>query len=152
MPNLFLCMIICQIEFATPAYDEAFALRYEVLRRPLGLEFIIEQIADEWDNIHLAAFDANSRVVGYLNLTPINTREVKMRQVAVLPSEQGKGIGMAMVASSETLAKQLNFKEIILHARKTAVPFYLKQDYEIIGKEFMEVSIPHFKMRKLLSS
>jgi predicted GNAT family N-acyltransferase len=140
--------MICQIEFATPEYDEAVALRYEVLRRPLGLTFTPEQLESEWNNLHIAAFDTTGRVVGYLNLTPVNDTEVKMRQVAVAPAEQGKGIGAAMVAYSEKLAKQLNFKEISLHSRKTAVPFYLRLGYALIGDAFEEVSLPHFKMKK----
>jgi predicted GNAT family N-acyltransferase len=145
-------MMICQIDFATPEYDEAVALRYEVLRRPLGLTYSPEQLAGEWDNLHIAAFESSGKMVGYLNLTPVNTLEVKMRQVAVDPANQGKGIGKAMVAFSEELAKQLNFKEITLHARKTAVPFYLQQGYEMMGDEFEEVSIPHFKMKKATGS
>lgn len=141
-------MIICQIEFATPEYDEAVALRYEVLRRPLGLEFTPEQLAIEWNNIHIAAYDQSGRLVGYLNLTPASESEVKMRQVAVAPRDQGKGIGKAMVAYSEDLARHQNYQEITLHARKTAVPFYLGLGYELFGDEFEEVTIPHFKMRK----
>lgn len=144
--------MICQIEFATPEFDEAVALRYEVLRRPLGLEFTAEQLAGEWDNIHIAAFNESGRMVGYLNLTAVNDAEVKMRQVAVADSEQGKGIGSAMVAYSEMLAKQLNYKLITLHSRKVAVPFYLRLGYEIIGDQFEEVSIPHFKMKKATGS
>ena len=63
-------MHILQIEFATPEYDEAVRLRYEVLRRPLGLEYTPEQLAAEYSDIHLAAFDASGRLVGYLCLTP----------------------------------------------------------------------------------
>jgi predicted GNAT family N-acyltransferase len=141
-------MTICQIEFATPEYDEAVNLRMEVLRRPLGLIYTPEQLAAEWDNLHLAAFDNSGRIVGYLNLTPENDTIVKMRQVAVAPSEQGKGVGTALVEDAEIRAVQLNFKEITLHARKTAVPFYLKLCYELLGNEFEEVNLPHFKMRK----
>ncbi|MBK6997462.1 MAG: GNAT family N-acetyltransferase [Lewinellaceae bacterium] len=135
-------MMICQIEFATPEYDEAVALRYEVLRRPLGLEYTPEQLAGEWDNLHFAAYDAASRMIGYLNLTPVNQSEVKMRQVAVAPAQQNKGIGKALVAYSEMVAKQLNFKEITLHARKTAVPFYLRLGYESIGDPLRKSPAP----------
>ena len=141
-------MTICQIEFATPEYDEAVALRYDVLRRPLGLEFLPEQLAMEWDNIHLAAFADSGQLLGYLNLTPVDEKEVKMRQVAVSPAAQGKGIGAALVAESESVAAQQHFALITLHARATAVPFYLKLGYTLIEGEFEEVGIPHFKMKK----
>ncbi len=143
-------MHILQIEFATPEYDEAVRLRYEVLRRPLGLEYTPEQLAAEYSDIHLAAFDASGRLVGYLCLTPGSNAEVKMRQVAVAPEQQGRGVGGKLVAESEALAKHLNFKKMTLHARETAVPFYLRLGYHTVGGQFEEVTIPHFKMEKSL--
>jgi len=143
-------MQIFQIEFATPEYDEAVHLRYEVLRRPLGLDFTPEQLAAEYDDVHLAGFDGMGRLVGYLCLTPLNNDEVKMRQVAVAPEWQGKGVGKKLVAASEELAKHLNFKRMTMHARETAVPFYLRLGYQTVGEQFEEVTIPHFKMEKKL--
>ena len=87
---------IHQIEFATPEYDESVALRYEVLRKPLGLEYSTEQLSAEWSDIHLAAFDAWGKMIGILLLSPINMQEVKMRQVAVAPEQQGRGVGAGL--------------------------------------------------------
>lgn len=143
-------MQIFQIEFATPEYDEAVRLRYEVLRRPLGLDFTPEQLAAEYGDVHLAGFDGMGRLVGYLCLTPLNNGEVKMRQVAVAPEWQGKGVGKKLVATSEELAKHLNFKKMTMHAREAAVPFYLRLGYQTVGEQFEEVTIPHFKMEKKL--
>ena len=138
------------IEFATPEYDEAVALRYEVLRKPLGLEYFPEQLAAEWSDIHLAAFNIAGSIVGILLLTPIDAKTVKMRQVAVDPSQQGRGVGAALVAYSEEMAQSLGFKKMSLHARETAVPFYLRLGYQSLGDRFEEVGIPHFKMEKAL--
>jgi len=55
-----------------------------------------------------------------------------------------------MVAASEEISRTLKFKKMVLNARKVAVPFYKKLNYKTIGKEFMEVEIPHFKMVKNL--
>lgn len=143
-------LIICQIEFGTPEYDQAVALRYEVLRKPLGLEYTPEQLAQEYDQIHLCAYDAAYRLLGYLNLTPQSPEVFKMRQVAVAPEAQGKGIGAKLVSASEQLARQLGARRIALHARQTAVPFYLKLNYQIEGDPFEEVGIPHRYMAKEL--
>lgn len=145
-----LMLQISQIEFGTPAYDEAVNLRYTVLRRPLGLEFTPEQLAAEYADIHLAAFDTRGHLVGYLNLTPLSPEKVKMRQVAVEPLLQGKGVGKTLVSASELLAKDLGFNTMTLHARETAVPFYQKLGYQIVGDRFEEVSIPHYAMEKNL--
>ena len=143
-------MQIFQIEFATPEYDEAVRLRYEVLRRPLGLEFTPEQLAAEYADIHLAAFDDAGRLIGYLCLTPSTGDEIKMRQVAIAPGWQGKGAGSKLVAASEELAKRLHFKTMTMHARETAVSFYLRLGYRVVGEQFEEVTIPHVKMEKKL--
>jgi predicted GNAT family N-acyltransferase len=145
-------MMISLIEFGTPEFDEALELRYIVLRKPLGLQYSPEQLEGEWSNLHIAAFNSMGSIVGYLNLTPYSDKEIKMRQVAVLPELQGKGIGAALVAYSEEVAKAREYHLLSLHARKTAVDFYLKLGYEIVGNEFEEVTLPHFKMQKAISS
>jgi predicted GNAT family N-acyltransferase len=48
------------------------------------------------------------------------------------------------------VARDAGFKKIRMHARKTAVGFYEKLGYTVIGKEFTEVSIPHLLMEKKL--
>ncbi|MFN0016036.1 MAG: GNAT family N-acetyltransferase [Saprospiraceae bacterium] len=143
-------MQIFEIQFGTPEFDDAVRLRYEVLRRPLGLEYTAEQLSAEHDNTHLAAYDMAGTLVGYLNLTPSTEKEVKMRQVAVHPDCQGAGVGRALVDASEAVAKRLGFKKMVLHARETAVPFYQKMGYAVVGEQFEEVSIPHFRMEKTL--
>lgn len=144
-------MQILEIQFGTPEFDEAVRLRYEVLRKPLGLEYTPEQLAAEYDNIHLAAYDHSGRLIGYLNLTPVDSELVKMRQVAVHPAQQGAGIGTALVLASEAVARRAGFKKMSLHARETAVPFYQKLDYTVVGERFEEVTIPHFYMEKMLA-
>jgi len=143
-------MQILEIQFGTPEFDEAVRLRYEVLRKPLGLEYTVEQLAAEYDNIHLAAYDNAGRLIGYLNLTPVDADQVKMRQVAVHPDWQGAGVGKALVFASESVARRSGFKKISLHARETAVPFYQKLNYILVGERFEEVTIPHFYMEKIL--
>lgn len=144
-------MLIIPIEFATPEYDEAVRLRYDILRAPLGLEYTPEQLAAEWDQHHLAAYDHQHRLVGYLNLTPADNGTVKMRQVAIAQSVRGQGVGRQLVEYSESFARARGFEKMVLHARETAVPFYLKLGYAVVGEPFEEVTIPHLKMWKKLA-
>ncbi|MFZ4475651.1 MAG: GNAT family N-acetyltransferase [Saprospiraceae bacterium] len=143
-------MYILQIAFGTPAFDEAVQLRYEVLRRPLGLTYTVEQLSAEYDQLHLAAYSDAAVLIGYLNLTPQDAQIVKMRQVAVAPTWQRKGVGNALVKASEELSQQLGFARMVLHARETAVPFYNALGYNSVGAQFEEVGIPHFRMEKAL--
>ncbi len=141
---------IIPIEFATPEYDQSVQLRDAILRKPLGLEFTVEYLAKEYNYHHLVAYNEQLQMVGCLILVPLENQIAKMTQVAVREDQQGKGIGTALVAAFENYALDLGFKEIVLNARDVAIPFYEKLDYKKEGKPFTEVSIKHYKMKKVL--
>ena len=75
---------------------------------------------------------------------------MRMRQVAVETDLQGAGIGRILVERSEEIARREGAKEMRLHARDTAIPFYEKLGYDAIGDLFAEIDIPHLLMRKRL--
>ena len=70
--------------------------------------------------------------------------------MAVQNNLQGKGIGASMMNFAENVARDAGYKKIRMHARKTAIGFYEKLGYSVIGNEFLEVSIPHYVMEKRL--
>ena len=144
-------MNIIEIEFATPEYDETVNLRDSILRKPLNLSFSEEELAEEYTDIHLAAYDAAWILRGCLVLTPKSENVIKMRQVAVDSDAQGTGIGRALVEKSEIVARSRGYARMELNARDTAVPFYEKLGYHTEGSMFEEVSIAHFKMAKELN-
>jgi predicted GNAT family N-acyltransferase len=116
---------------------------------PLNLSFNPDDLAKEYLDFHLAAFFEN-KLIGILLLKPINDRLIKMRQVAIHAEFQGKGVGKQLVAFSEELAKAKGYHEIELHARESAIPFYLAMNYQMVGDVFLEVNIPHKKMIKAI--
>ncbi len=139
------------IEFGTPAFDEAIALRYLVLRKPLNMEYDQKDIEMEYDQIHIGCYNSG-KLIGCLSLQHTSINESKMRQVAIHPDYQGNGIGRKLVRHIEEIAINLNKNTIFCHARWSAVPFYLKLDYTKIGEQFEEVGIPHFLMIKKIKS
>ena len=144
-------MYFSTFDFATPEYDEAIKLRHKVLREPLGMEFSVEDIKEEYDQIHLGAYWPNGELAGVLSFKKMEeTGLLKMRQVATHPEHQGQGIGTALVAFSEKWARANGYTDFELNAREVAVKFYEKMDYKKVGKRFEEVGIPHFKMIKKL--
>ncbi|RYG35030.1 GNAT family N-acetyltransferase [bacterium] len=112
-----------------------------LLAQFLGLDFGAEELSEESDQRHFALYDED-RLVAVCAVVPKET-EWKVRQVAVEPAAQGKGYGAALMRALEPSAESL-----VLHARDTAVPFYLRLGYEIEGEPFEEVGIPHRRMRK----
>lgn len=128
-------------------YQKELLLRDEVLRKPIGLCIFDEPLFEEND-FHVAAYDGGE-LVGCLMLSPADGK-LKMRQVAVLPSYQKRGIGKALVAFSEALALREGYKEIYMHARISAAPFYEKLNYKTSGAQFLEVGISHVKMYKFI--
>jgi len=128
-------------------YQDMVSLRHAVLRKPLGLSFSPEQLQAEADLIHVACY-YNDNLAGCLILQPESNRSLKMRQVAVSDDHQGLGIGRALVEFSEQFARDGRYSKISMHARETAVGFYIKLGYEIEGEPFEEVTIPHRSMFK----
>jgi predicted GNAT family N-acyltransferase len=138
----------CPIDFATPEMDEALHLRYKVLRKPLQLDYFEEDILQEWNSIHLGAFNENDQLAGVLVLKMLTDKTLKMRQVAIDDTCQNKGYGKALVRYSESYAIKHGFNRLELHARMAAVPFYEKLGYISVGDIFREVGIDHLFMYK----
>jgi predicted GNAT family N-acyltransferase len=115
----------------------------------LGLEFSKEELEAEVADLHIVLEEAG-HVVACLVLSPKSETQIKMRQVAVEETLRGQGIGAEMVRFSEKVAREHGFTEMVLNARENVVPFYKKLGYVVEGERFMEVTIPHFSMRKRL--
>jgi len=137
-----------EIHLGTPAYEAAMQLRAAVLRAPLGLSFTESELADEPHCAHLGGFDDEGRLVAILLLKPLNAVTVKMRQVAVQPGLQGRGIGAQLAAFAEAFARQRGYKTMVAHARGTAVEFYRRLGYATLGEPFIETTIPHILISK----
>jgi len=137
------------IDHGTKEYQQMVNLRNDILRKPLGLCFSEEELEREKDDILMGAFE-DDRLLGCCLLTRMDNKTVRLRQMAVPNSMQGKGVGRALMIFAENIARDLGYKKLCMHARKTAVGFYQKLGYGIAGQEFVEVTIPHYIMEKAL--
>lgn len=140
---------IAEVAFDSEEYRRTLELRDRILRRPLGLVLSASDVKGEERQFHLVAFDDDT-IVGCLVLVPGEAGRMRMRQVAVAETAQRRGVGTALVRRAEGLARELGFREMVLHARRVAVPFYERLGYRAEGPEFVEVTSPHFLMRKAL--
>lgn len=149
MPMQITNLLLVEIDFLSPLYDLSIKLRDKILREPLGLSFNIDELSKEDSDYHLGILH-DGNLIACLVLTPKSKSVIKMRQVAVLESFQGQGIGRILVAYSESFSKAKGYEKIVLNARENAIPFYKKLAYSIEGDFFEEVTIVHQKMNKNL--
>lgn len=138
---------IVVVSYQSEVYEQVYALRDEVLRKPIGLSLDDEDLTDEKNDYILAAKN-NNKVAGCLILTPKNETTLQLRQMAVANSWQKKGLGRLLVKRAEILAEEKGYHTIVLHARIVAQNFYQKLGYTKIGNIFTEVGIDHIKMEK----
>jgi predicted GNAT family N-acyltransferase len=142
-------MALKQIMHGSPEYRQMIQLRYEILRKPLGLEFSEADLAKEKDDILIGVLEED-KMLACCVLTKEDASTVRLRQMAVHKNLQGKGIGATLMNFAENLARDHGFKKLSMHARKVTIGFYEKQGYKIKGDEFTEVTIPHYIMEKKL--
>ena len=142
-------MKITTIVYRSPGYYEMLALRYKILREPLGLNFSEDDLQREKDDVFITCCE-NGHIIGCCILTRLSSSVVKLRQMAVDNHWQGKQIGTNIVTFAEQHAMECGYSVISLHARKTVSAFYSKCGYTASGEGFTEIGIPHIYMEKRL--
>jgi N-acetylglutamate synthase-like GNAT family acetyltransferase len=142
-------MALKQIDYGSPEYEQMLRLRYELLRKPLGLSFEPKELEKEKDDVLMGAFE-DDRLLGCCLLTQMDAKTVRLRQMAVPNNLQGKGIGRALMIFAENIARDMGYETLMMHARITATGFYEKMGYVKNDGQFIEVTIPHVVMEKRL--
>ena len=139
-----------QAEIGTPAYQSTLELRQRVMRLPLGLDLYQGDMSREEEFVHFAAMDEKDRAWGVVVADLRPDRTVEVRAAAVDLRIQRPGCGRRLMTMMEDYCRSRGMEEIILHSRKTAAGFYEQLGYTRTPGEFIEVTIPHCEMRKIL--
>src|SRR6201992_479488 len=121
-------MALKMIDHGTREYNQMIQLRNDMLRKPLGLSFSVEEMEKEKNDVLIGAFE-DDKLLGCCLLTRVDDKVVRLRQMAVPNSLQVKGVGRALMTFAENIATDLGYKKLIMHARKTALGFYGKLGY-----------------------
>lgn len=140
-------MNLIEVVFDSPQFWEVVRLREIVLRLPLNMRFSADQIMTEENQIIYALQNENGRIIA-TNQFLIQGTEAIMRQVATSPKFQGKGHGKKLYRLSEAKLKAKGILIISCHARSSAISFYEKQGFVLDSVVFLEVGIPHRRMKK----
>jgi len=135
------------IDYGTPEYQQMVKMRDDILRKPLGLSFTSDELVGEKNNILIAAYE-DDEMLGCCMIVELSDSKAQLRQMAVLNTLQGKGIGRALILFSENIARDHGYKKMCMHARKNTVSFFEKMGYNVSSEEFIKLTIPHFEMEK----
>lgn len=141
-------MTCTTIIYNSEDYWKVLRMRELVLRLPLGLRYSAEDIKNEKGESIFAVLNG-SQIAASCQFV-VSGQNAKMRQVATAKAFQGQGIGRELYLYCEEHLQKKGVKEIYCHARKSAVSFYEKLNFEVISDEFEEVGVPHVKMKKTI--
>ena len=129
--------------------EETYSIRHQELRQGFPIETCHFDKDDEPNTFHLGAFE-NKKLVGVVTLVK-SEKGYQLRGMAVLSSEQGKGIGALLVQKAEERLQQEQVNYLWMNARIKAVPFYKKLGYSKQGNIFnIETVGEHIIMDKKL--
>jgi len=142
-------ILLTEIKFDTKEYWYALRMREIELRLPIGMRYSTQDIEKEATERIFVAI-AQNKIISTAQYIIAENR-AKMRQVATKKLFQGQGIGRDLYHLSEKILAENKINEIYCHARLSAKDFYTKLGFEIYSEEFIEVGIPHVKMRKRIN-
>ncbi|MDI9308651.1 MAG: GNAT family N-acetyltransferase [Limnohabitans sp.] len=133
-----------------------YSIRQEVLRKGKPIESCYFDGDSNESTFHFGIY-INKELAGIATLLETKTdliendAQYQLRGMAVLDLYRKKNIGTELLKKIERFCIE-NEKEILwFNARKTAIEFYKKSGYEILGKEFEIENIgTHFLMFKKL--
>jgi len=110
-----------------------YALRYKVLREPLGYPKGTEK--DDYEPIseHFMAIDEKGEVVGVAKLFEKSEGVGYISHLAVAPEHQHKGIGHLLLRTVEQRARERGFKIIGTTARTTASAYFERSGFRVAG-------------------
>lgn len=123
-----------------PDYEAERMLRWEVLRKPLGMPPGSEGLPEDDVSLHLVAH-IGKRIVGCVCFFPESETNGRIFQMAVSEEYQGKGFGRQLLLTLERSLIKKGVKNVYLHVRSESEGFYQRQGYSSEGdliKQFGE--------------
>ena len=125
-------------------------LRAAVLRPGLPVEEARYEEDELSATLHLAAYDADGRVVGCSTWfpDPLDGRDAwRLRGMATAPEVRGSGVGARLVEAGLAVGTERGYGLTWCNARTPAVGFYRRYGFVPVGEEFLAVhDIPHYLM------
>jgi GNAT superfamily N-acetyltransferase len=101
--------------------------------------------------LNLAAWDTAGRALACGRVQALDAATAQVRDMAVQPQHQGKGLGVAVLRALEDAAAKQGHTTLVLEARENAMGFYTRAGYEIVAKTHLLFgSVQHWRMQRML--
>ena len=143
-------VLLKQLAYGSPDYQETIALRNTIMREPLGLSIYDEDLTNEKEAIIIGAFSDNT-LLG-VGIAILQNKDYHIDYICVDTRQQQGGIGRLVLNELEKIGHSQGAKTANLAARLSAQGFYEKQGYHTVGKPYIMPSAPvgHIRMEKSL--
>jgi predicted GNAT family N-acyltransferase len=142
-------MIIFQVAASRHDHGCCIVVRTLVFEVEQQVDFLLE--VDEYE-------DVCRHILGVDGRTPVATARwrvyqpgvAKIERVAVLKAWRCRNLGTALVDAviSDIRSAGPDLKTLRLEAQDTAIPFYEKLGFAVVGDGFLEAGIPHHAMER----
>jgi predicted GNAT family N-acyltransferase len=129
--------------------QEAFEVRRQVFVREQVISEDVVFDGHDREALHMVVKDGK-RVIGSARVQFLADNQAKLERMAVLKRYRHKGIGREMLMFLDTVWKDKQVQQVIIHAQLEVVPFYKLCGFDELGSPFQEAGIKHTQMRKQL--
>ncbi|MCY2985175.1 MAG: GNAT family N-acetyltransferase [Planctomycetota bacterium] len=140
--------IVIQHSFGDQELARIRSLRFEILRKPLGLPVSGAVFPGDEDQttLHILA-SSKSDLIGCATLMIGDSSSIQLRGMAVANDWQSKGVGQLIVSNAKSIAIERS-KTLWCNARFPAIGFYERQGWKPYG-DFFEIPVigPHIVMK-----
>lgn len=127
--------------------QEAFEVRRQVFVREQSISEDLVFDGHDREALHMVVKDGE-RVIGSARVQCLTDNQAKLERMAILERYRRKGIGKEMLLFLDTVWKDKQMQQVIIHAQLEVVSFYKLCGFDELGLPFQEAGIKHIKMRK----
>jgi len=128
--------------------QEALGVRRQVFVREQGISEDLVFDGHDREALHMVVKDGE-RVIGSARVQFLTDKQAKLERMAILKRYRRKGIGKGMLLFLDTVWKDRQVQQVIIHAQLEVAPFYRLCGFDELGLPFREAGIKHIKMRKI---
>ena len=135
-------------------FDDARIVRTRVFMEEQGFQDEFDDVDEMPSTIHVTAY-LGDQLIGCARTFPDHDHPDDagrwvFGRLAVLPEARKAGLGAALLAESERLARESGATEMHLHAQCRVTPFYERTGYERYGNVELDEHVEHIWMKKAL--